>query len=74
MGVMILADQRTEDASGPPKVADRRCRSTDNQQATTMNKVLINRHSRRVNKYFIFVLALTLNSLIPVGIPPEFAT
>jgi predicted cation transporter len=57
---MILADQRTDDASGPPKAADRRCQSTDDRQATTMNKVLINRHNRRVNKYFIFVLALTL--------------
>ena len=57
---MILADERTEDVSDPPKVADRRCRSSDDQKATTMNKVLINCHKRQVNKYFIFVLALTL--------------
>jgi hypothetical protein len=35
--------------------------TSDKQQATTMNKVLINCHNRQVNKYFIFVLALTLS-------------
>jgi hypothetical protein len=41
--------------------------STDDQQATTMNRVLINLHNRRVNKYFIFVLALTLLATSPAA-------